>query len=175
MRYVIVSVVRGEAGKFNEELRKEVLADFGVKSSKLPAHITLKAPFEYDGSISELEDAIEEFALENQGEEYKIEGFKSFDDRVIYMNVIDNEQIRNLHKRFIEKIEKIKFINLGNKEGKKAIFHITISSKKLSPKFDEVWNYVNERKCSFTAKYDNITIYKWQNNTWELHKTFMLK
>ena len=46
MRYVIVSVVKGSAGKFNNNLRKEVFEKFQAKSSKLPAHFTIKAPFE---------------------------------------------------------------------------------------------------------------------------------
>ncbi|ETJ38248.1 hypothetical protein Q604_UNBC07620G0001, partial [human gut metagenome] len=48
MRYVIVSVVKGPAGNFNNNLRKEVFEKLGAKSSKLPAHFTIKAPFEAD-------------------------------------------------------------------------------------------------------------------------------
>ena len=55
MRYVIVCVLKGEAGDFNNNLRKDILKKFNAKSSKLPAHFTIKAPFEYDGSIIDLE------------------------------------------------------------------------------------------------------------------------
>ena len=48
MRYVVVSVVKGEAGNFNNNLRKEVYEKFNAKSSKLPAHFTIKSPFETD-------------------------------------------------------------------------------------------------------------------------------
>ena len=40
MRYVVVSVVKGKAGIFNNNLRKEVYKKFNAKSSKLPAHFT---------------------------------------------------------------------------------------------------------------------------------------
>ena len=53
MRYVVVSVVKGEAGDFNNKLRKDIFNKFKAKSSKLPAHFTIKAPFEYDGDISD--------------------------------------------------------------------------------------------------------------------------
>ena len=36
MRYVIVSVVKGKAGDFNNNLRREVFQKLGAKSSKLP-------------------------------------------------------------------------------------------------------------------------------------------
>lgn len=52
MRYVIVSVVHGEAGDFNNNLRKELFRNFKAKSSKLPAHFTIKATFEYDDGIT---------------------------------------------------------------------------------------------------------------------------
>ena len=175
MRYVIVMVVSGEAGDFNNSLRKEVFEKFGVKSSKLPAHITLKAPFEYEGDISELEDKMEKFVLENNSANYKIEGFKSFDKRVIYMNVIDNENIRNIHRRFIKEIKTIPFIEFGSHEGDNAIFHVTISSKKLQSKFNEVWQYVNERECNFQEKFNNISIFKWEDNTWKLYKKYLLQ
>lgn len=61
MRYVIVSVVKGKAGNFNNNLRKEVFQKFNAKSSKLPAHFTIKAPFEYD-DIEELEEVLQSFA-----------------------------------------------------------------------------------------------------------------
>ena len=60
MRYVVVSVVKGEAGNFNNNLRKEVYEKFNAKSSKLPAHFTIKAPFEYD-DIEELEEVLQNF------------------------------------------------------------------------------------------------------------------
>ena len=60
MRYVIVSVVKGSAGKFNNNLRKEVFEKFQAKSSKLPAHFTIKAPFECE-DINEVDKVVENF------------------------------------------------------------------------------------------------------------------
>lgn len=50
-------VVKG--GRFNNEMRKDIFKKFNAKSSKLPAHFTIKAPFEYEGDIRELEEALE--------------------------------------------------------------------------------------------------------------------
>ena len=41
MRYVIVSVIKGEAGDFNNNLRKEVYDKFKAKSSKLALTVLL--------------------------------------------------------------------------------------------------------------------------------------
>ena len=60
MRYVIVSVVKGGAGNFNNNLRKEVFEKFHAKSSKLPAHFTIKAPFECENT-DYMDNIIENF------------------------------------------------------------------------------------------------------------------
>ena len=44
-----------------EEKRKEVFEKLGAKSSKLPAHFTIKAPFEAD-DISDLDKVLQDFA-----------------------------------------------------------------------------------------------------------------
>ena len=45
MRYVVVGVVKGEAGDFNNNLRKDLFEKFKARSSELPAHFTINAPF----------------------------------------------------------------------------------------------------------------------------------
>lgn len=84
MRYVIVSVVNGDAGDFNNNLRKDIKERFNLKSSKLPAHFTIKAPFEHDESIADLEENIDTLCRNEKAAFYDIKGYDNFDDRVIY-------------------------------------------------------------------------------------------
>ena len=53
---------------------------FKVKSSKLPAHITLKAPFETEEPIEVLEEAIEKYIKDKKAIPYEIKGFEHFDN-----------------------------------------------------------------------------------------------
>ena len=142
MRYVVVSVVKGNAGKFNNNLRKEVYEKFNVKSSKLPAHFTIKSPFESD-DISELENLLDKFSKENSSTHYKINGYDHFDDRVIFMKVIMSKEGQILHDNLVDSISNIDYINFNNLDGKNKIFHVTISSKKIKNIFNDLWNYVN--------------------------------
>lgn len=172
MRYVIVSVVKGEAGDFNNDIRKEVWQKFKVKSSKLPAHFTIKAPFEYDREIIEVERAIEEFCKNEITKDYIIEGYNHFDHRVIYMDVKMSDEGKEMHDRLIDKLSNISYLDFDKNDGKDKVFHITISSKKIRDKYDKLWDYVNQYPCSFKCKFDNVTIYKWEDNTWKVHKEF---
>jgi 2'-5' RNA ligase len=174
LRYVIVSVVKGAAGDFNNNLRKEVFSKYGAKSSKLPAHFTIKAPFEYDGDISNLESALEEFSKNNVKATYSIDGFDHFAERVIYMKVDMSSKGKGLHDRLIDTMSSLPYIDFDKKDGKKKVFHITVASKRLDRIYNEVWEYVNSKACKFECEFDNITIYKWQDNTWRVYKEYFI-
>ena len=171
MRYVIVSVVKGKAGKFNNNLRKEVFQKFNAKSSKLPPHFTIKAPFEYD-DIEELEEVLQNFCKTHKRAPYKIKNYNHFDNRAIYMEVIMSKEGKKFHDDLFDELNKISYINFGEKDGKDKIFHVTISSKKIQKIFDELWDYVNSIPCDFDCEFDNVSIFKWKNNTWILHKEY---
>ena len=174
MRYVIVSVVKGDAGNFNNNLRKEVFEKFHAKSSKLPAHFTIKAPFECD-LIDEVDNVIESFCNNHNKAKYTLEDYGHFDNRVVYMKVHMSEEGKILHNNLIDELEKIDFINFQSYDGKNKVFHVTISSKKIQKIYDELWDYVNKIPFKFICFFDNICIYEWEDNTWKLHKEFNLK
>ena len=127
MRYVVVTVADGEAGVFNKKLSAEAFEKFKVKSSKLPAHITLKAPFETEEPIEVLEEAIEKYIKDKKAIPYEIKGFEHFDNRVIYMNVIENKEMRDFHKGFVKAIKEVIYVFEAMKV--KAIFHVIVHLK----------------------------------------------
>lgn len=174
MRYVLVSVVKGEAGDFNNNLRKDVYNKFNAKSSKLPAHFTIKSPFESE-NINELEEILDAFAKNNNKSSYTLNGYDHFDDRVIFMKVNMSHEGKKLHDKLIDELNKISYINFDEKDGKNKIFHVTISSKKIKKVYHELWSYVNQFSFNFHCEFDNICIYKWDHNTWELHKEYIFK
>ncbi len=172
MRYVIVSIVKGEAGDFNNNLRKEVFQKFKAKSSKLPAHFTIKSPFENE-NIYEVEEVLERFTQNNNKANYTLNGYDHFDDRVIFMKVDMSDEGKKLHDKLIDELSKVSYINFDKKDGKNKIFHVTISSKKIKKIYNELWCYVNQFNCNFHCVFDNICIYKWEENTWKLHKEYL--
>ena len=116
MRYVIVSIVKGPAGDFNNNLRKDIFSKYKAKSSKLPAHFTIKAPFEYNENITDLENCIEEISKKEKATPYKIDGYNHFDDRVIYMDVNMSKEAKKVHDELIDKLSTISYINFKNND-----------------------------------------------------------
>lgn len=174
MKYVIVSVVRGEAGAINHALRKEVFEKLGAKSSILPAHFTIKAPFEYNGSIEELKKTLREFVKHEEAESYQMKGYHHFDRRVIYMDVKMSKEAKEVHDRVIDVLESFPYIQCNNKDGKDKIFHVTVSSKKIEPIYDQLWEYVHRYPCDFDCLFDNISLYRWGEAKWVLEEVFEL-
>lgn len=175
MRYVIVCVVKGKAGDFNNNLRKELFEKFKAKSSKLPAHFTIKAPFEYEGEIKELNKVLEEFCEKEVAEEFTIDGYDHFNDRVIYMKVDMSEQAKNVHDKLIDKMSEVSYIEFDKKDGKNKTFHVTLASKNLRLIYNKVWEHIQQYSCNFQCSFDNITVYNWGEGTWKVYKEFKLK
>lgn len=174
MRYVIVSVTKGNAGDFNNSLRKNLLEKFGAKPSKLPPHFTIKSPFESE-DLSSLENMLQNFCNSNPISKYKIDGYEHFDDRVVYMKVLMSPQGKIIHDKLISELERFKYIKFNNHDGKDKIFHVTLASKKIKKIYKDIFNYVTPIPCSFDCTFDNISIFKWQDDTWVLHKEYLFK
>ena len=95
MRYVIVSVVHGEGGDFNNDLRREIFNKFKAKSSKLPAHFTIKAPFEVEDEIKEIEYILENFTKKYSKTPYNFDK-KDGKNKIIHVT-ISSKKIRDIY------------------------------------------------------------------------------
>ena len=175
MKYVVVCVVKGEAGNFNNDLRKEIWEKMQARSSKLPAHFTIKSPFESEAEPIELEQVLEAFCEYEKSQPFKLEGYDHFDNRTIYMKVHMSVEGKELHERLIEAMMKVPYIHFSEQDGKDKIFHVTVASKKLQPLYEKVWAYIQKYPCDFSCNFDNVSIYRWEEHTWQLYKTYLFK
>lgn len=174
-RFVIVNLLHGEPLKFHEKTVENVCNKFKIQRQKLPGHITLKAPFETE-NIDEVEAVINEFVKNHTKAPIKLEGFNHFRDNVIFMGISPSQGAIDLHKSLYGSLKTLDFLEWKTHEGEKITFHSTIVSRRISPKFKEIWDYVNRFDYSFDTYLDNITIMKWgENRRWNVYKTFDLK
>lgn len=174
MRYVIVYTLKEEALKFHEEITTKVCNKFGVKRAKLPGHVTLKAPFEIN-DIQPLVNLIETFTSKIKKAPIAIKGYGSFRKDVIFMNTVFSNQAQENYYKLFDLLITLKWLQWREKEGKEKIFHVTIVSKRIKEKFNEIWEYVNCFSCEFNIYFDNISIYVWENNTWVLYREFIIE
>lgn len=168
---MLVCNIEGDALKFHEKITSEVCRKFNKKRQKLPAHFTIKAPFETD-QIDDMVNVLEKFSRSKIKTSIKIQGFGKFRQDVVYMNVEVSEEAKQLHDGLIDEITQIPWIEFKKNEGKDRVFHCTILSRRIQDKFNEIWEYVNQYECEFDLYFDNLSLYIWRNNTWEIYKKF---
>lgn len=179
MRYVIVCLLKGNVLKFHEKLVEGVCFKYDVKRQRLPAHFTLKAPFETE-NIKDVEKTLERFTNTKQKEPITIDGFGHFDTRVIFMDVkLSNEAII-IYDELISELKNIPWMTWRKNDGESGInksFHCTIVSKLNDKKFEPIWEHVSKYNPEFSTYFDNISILKWDENKrkWVNHKEYKLK
>ncbi|MCY6371352.1 2'-5' RNA ligase family protein [Clostridium ganghwense] len=173
MRYVVVCLLKGETLRFHETLVSDVCTRFKVQRQKLPAHFTIKAPFEAD-NIEELEKVTKEFCNINYKTTIKIKGFNSFRNNVVFMDIFPSNEAVEVHDKYIDELQKLDWLSWKEHEGKNKKFHCTIVSRRISSKFNEIWEYVNKFNPKFDLYFDNIAILIWKNGRWETYKEYKL-
>lgn len=173
-RYVIVCLLKGEVLDFHEKLVSDVCKTFGVKRQKLPAHFTIKAPFEAE-SIDELEKITEEFCSKNVKASIKMEGINHFRDNVVFLDIHPSKEAVSIHDKYIDELKKLNWLEWKKNDGKGKKFHCTVVSKRINHKFNDIWDYVLEYNPYFETYFDNIAILRWKDYKWETYKEYSLK
>lgn len=173
-RYVIVCLLKGDIVEFHDQLVKKTCDSFSVKRQMLPAHFTIKAPFETD-DVSEIEAVTESFAREAYKSEITVDGFKSFGRRVIYMPVALSQEGRKTCESFIDQLKKVDGLEWKRNEKGEKTYHCTIVSKLDENKFHDIWQFVSETDPHFKLSFNNITIMKWERYRWVVHREYELK
>lgn len=174
MRYVIVCLIKGEALAFHEKLVEDICEKFKVKRQRLPAHFTIKAPFETE-KILELESLVESYCKDIQSTSILIEGYGHFRDAVVYMDVHASNEAVKVHNDFIDRLKSIDWLEWKRNEGKGRVFHCTLVSKLPPGKFQEIWQYVSSFNYSFPTYFDNISILVWEKDRWITYKEYKFK
>lgn len=175
MKYAVVYLIRGKAGKYQQKLVRDIGPKFGENymiENPLPAHVTLKSPFETKSS-KKLESVLEEFSEKYHSSDIKIRGFGNFNKFVAYMNVKFSKSAFKLQKDLIKKISKLGIP--ANEYDKKHKPHATIAYGNTKESFDKIWNYLKTlTKPKFDLKFDNITILK-KEKYWKIYKVYEIK
>ncbi len=174
MRYVIVCLIKDEALEFHEKLVADICDKFKVKRQKLPAHFTIKAPFEMD-NISDLEKLTEEFCDKRKITNISLDDFGHFREDVVYMNVNPSRAAVLIHDEYIDALKTLPWLTWKKNEGKGRIFHCTLVSKISYGKFENIWRYASSFSCYFETTFNNISILRWEKDRWITHKEYKFK
>lgn len=173
MRYVIVCLIKGEALQFHEKLVEEICYKNKVKRQHLPAHFTIKAPFETD-EIGPIEELTAEYCKKHAKTKIDIKDFGNFRDSVVFMAVNPSDAALKVHDDYIDLLKEIPWLEWKNNEskGKNKTFHCTLVAKLFPQKFQPIWEHVSGLNCDFHTYFDNISILSWEKDRWVTYREF---
>ncbi len=175
MIYFIGYLIKGKAQKYHHKLCSELSNKFGIKylPATIPSHLTLKAPFETN-NINAVEEKIEDFLADAEKTKLKLNGFGHFGKEVIFIDVKPSKEMIGFHKKIISKLEEIKDLQWKELEKKGFQFHLTVATKGIKLKFDEMWQYLSDYNSLYNLELDNLAILKYENGKWVVYKEYKI-
>ena len=176
-KYVIVYLIKGKAGKYNQKLIKIVGPKFNelhIVKNPRPPHITLKSPFEAT-KIKDVENILKEFVKKQKSVKININGFGNFRRFVAFLKVNFSKEAKKIQKNLIKELKNIKWMKFHEHDLKWKP-HATIAYGSNKKNFNRIWDYlIKLNKPKFDLKFDNITLLIKKGNTWKVYKEFRIK
>ena len=170
-KYFIALVLPEPVKSEIEALKQELFKQFGLKGAlRSPSHITLHRPFEWKEEKQEyLISILQKFEFGSPFEIY-LKNYNCFAPRVIYVDVVQNHHLYNLHKRlkyFAQ--ENLKLLN--EVEDMRGFHpHATIAFRDLRKnKFEEVWNEFKERTYNASFEVKGYSLLRLEGKWEEIH------
>lgn len=175
MRYFIAHLPSGPIEKFHYDLVHDVALHFGLKvrAGYFPTHITIKAPFETEDTTV-LKAELKKFTKSHHASTFSIHNFGHFGDNVIFLDVTLPEETSLTVTALQDTLKQLPELSWGEHEPLRHL-HITVAKKDIAEKFDDIWNYLREKRApQFDLLFDNIALLRFENDVWVVDSTYPL-
>ncbi len=177
MKYFVAHLLTGDARAYHEGLTRDLAARFRVVPlhKRIPAHLSLKIPFEADEhSIREIEEILADFCMRQAPAPLTYSGFGHFNARTVYLDVEHDSRALNLVHACVEELAtRAPWLPETTRRGTKL--HASVARFLGRKQFSRVWGHLHKRKPRFRSAFDNIAILKRTEERWEVHALMELK
>ena len=174
--YFIAIIPPSPIAEQASELKNYFKDIFHSKASlNSPPHITLHMPFEWKEKKEEaLASKLELFSKSCNPFEVKVQNFGCFAPRVIFINVLECEQLRQLQYE-LHRFCKTE-LNIFNAQYKDLPFHphLTLAFRDLKKSmFERAWEEFKGKEFSGSFMTTQFTLLKHTGKIWESHRNFI--
>ena len=157
--------VYGEALKLKEYFREKYNSKASLNS---PPHITLHMPFQWrEEKEQELVNAFTKFRSEVQPFVLQLRNFGSFPPRVIFIDVVQSEELNKLQKNLLRFCKRE--LNLFNADYKNQPFHphLTLAFRDLKKSmYAEAWHEFSSKGFDGEFLVDRFQLLKHNGKVW---------
>jgi 2'-5' RNA ligase len=153
------------------QLKEEVVEKFGSKHAlNAPAHITMHMPFKWkDKRFNELAEIMRQLNEDFMPFKVQLKDFGFFDPRVVYVDVVANEQLSVLQGN-VQQAAKAQ-LKLTNANYKDQVFHphMTIAFRDLKKAaFFEAKAYYTQQTFSAHFKIQGVDLLRHDGKMWRV-------
>lgn len=167
------SPLREKLMEYKEYFRDKYQSKASLNS---PPHITLHMPFKYpEKKVEKMVAYLEELAIKCRSFEIDLDGFAGFTPRVIYADVVNNNELKTLQTQVVDVCRKKLKLDNANYKGHAFHPHITLAFRDLrKAQFNEAWKEFEQKelKASFVA--ESFVLLKHDGKRWQEYKEFLL-
>jgi 2'-5' RNA ligase len=178
LKYLVAHLLSGDASAFHRELARDLSLRFHTipLHERIPAHITIKPPFEADESrIGDVERILRAFALGERAAPLTFRGFGRFGFRTVYLDVYKSPDAVSLVRRAVKTLnDNASWLPQSPLEGNKL--HASVARFLSRHQSRHIWRFLKE--CSyphFDSALDNIAILKKDGRVWSVHALIPLR
>lgn len=131
---------------------------FGVHLARQSPHITVKTPFDvevlppYIDYLKEVAESWEPFVI-------SIDGFDSFGEQVIFLNVSQNPVLKALHEHLLSGLKSKFDIDAHEYEGQNVRFHASITAADTEERFKQAMTYLKKSNPNFTFRATTLGVF----------------
>lgn len=174
--YFIAIVPHEETRALIQSFKLDISERFSSKAAlNSPPHITLHMPFRLpDKKFPRLETILTKIAEGTSDFIIQLKNFGCFPPRVIFVSVLENEELEILQRNVLKDMKKLNLFN-GNYKDRPFHPHITIGFRDLRPTFfKKAWDEYKDLQLDLSFKVSHITLLKHNGKSWDIKKEFLL-
>ncbi len=140
-----------------------------IVAMRAPAHITLLRPFWLEEEREkELQELLQSIKMNKSSFELELNGFSNFTNRVIFINVKENQSLSDL-RLAAENVFADHLGSLIKREYRPFQPHITIANRDLKPgSFEKAWPHFSAREFNERFINDTVSLLKLNGGKWEV-------
>ncbi len=166
--YAILANV--ECHNFIRKIQLELHRELGIALARQSPHVTIKSPFETET----LEDHV--LYLERLSNlipfEIELEGFGSFGEKVIFLDVKKSLQLTALHERILSEVKTDFGLEPHELEGENIRFHMSVAGFENAESFHNAQLYLKKYNPKFKYKINTFGLfyYMGSGNGWIVNR-----
>lgn len=152
-------------------LKHEVAAKFSSSHAlNSPPHITLHMPFNWkDKKLNTLKAVVEKINSSFEPFEVELNGFDFFEPRVVFVNVLSNDQLNVLQSGVVDLCRKQLKLDNANYKDRPFHPHITVGFRDLKkPAFYEAKAHFEAKSYSAIFLVEKVSLLKHDGKVWRV-------